>query len=91
MENTFYCEGDGTLEQVAQRGCGVSLLGGIKKKHLGMVLLSVALFEHICQTRQSLEVASKLNHSVILLKPYSKHYISPCSLKYVEFTIYTVH
>ena len=29
-ENLFSCEGDCTLEQVAARGCGVSVLGDIK-------------------------------------------------------------
>lgn len=29
--NIFYCEGDQVLAQVAQRCCGVSVIGGIKK------------------------------------------------------------
>lgn len=30
-EEQLHCVGDHTKEQVAQRGCGVSLTGGIKK------------------------------------------------------------
>ena len=35
QENLFYCEGRQTLAQVAQRGCGVSILGDIQS-HLDM-------------------------------------------------------
>jgi len=31
QEMLFYCEGDQALKQLAQGGCGVSLLGGIQK------------------------------------------------------------
>ena len=31
QETFFYCEGGQALEQVAQRGCGVSILGEVQK------------------------------------------------------------
>ena len=39
QETIFYCEDDQALEQVAQRGCGVSLLEDIKKLFGQPVLL----------------------------------------------------
>lgn len=29
-QNSFYCEGDVTLDQVSQKGCGVPILGDIQ-------------------------------------------------------------
>ncbi|KAK4817922.1 hypothetical protein QYF61_002763 [Mycteria americana] len=47
LETLFYCEGDRALAQIAQGGCGVSILGDVQKP-LNMVLgslLWVALLE----------------------------------------------
>jgi len=61
----LYCVGDETQAQVAQRSCGVSLLGNNLDTVLDK-LLYVVLLEQVKWTRWSPETPSNLNHSMIL-------------------------
>ncbi|KAK4816066.1 hypothetical protein QYF61_011074 [Mycteria americana] len=62
----FYCKGSQTLEQAAQRCCGVSTLGDTQNP-TGHVTLAQAGLD-------DLEVPSNLNHSIILAELLESNY-----------------
>ena len=67
-ENFVMLKGDGALEQVSQRGCGVSFYGGIQDLSgcLSMLPIVGYLLQQGDWTRGSLEVTSNPYSSEIL-------------------------
>ena len=70
QESLFYCHSDQAQAQVAQRGCGVSILQDIPKPKDVVLdsLVQVPVLEQGSRTRHFPEVPSNLTHSVIQWK-----------------------